>query len=134
MSPSSGSRPNPVVVPILRIAMLLGAALLGGVVGIVRSQSGATGAPEIARALTLAGRGVLGVALVACLFLAVRVRSERDPAHVLTLSIIGWALAEAVAIFGAVYWYLLGTSQWYFAGLGFLALVLLLLPGTRRAL
>ncbi|MGH7710801.1 MAG: hypothetical protein ACREOG_05930 [Gemmatimonadaceae bacterium] len=125
--------PDPRVVPILRLAMLGGAGLLGGVVGFLRSQGAVPTATEAARGLTIAGRVLWGVAIAGCLFLAARVRDEREPAKVLAQSIMGWALAESVAIFGAVYWYLLGNSQWYFPGLGFLALALVMLPGVRRA-
>jgi hypothetical protein len=120
------------VVPIIRIAMLVGAGLLGGVVGFLRSQGSVPDAQDAAQAMTLAGRGVWGAALAGCLFLASRVRGERDPDKILSQSIIGWALAESTAIFGATYWYLIGSSQWYFPGLGFLALALLMLPGVRR--
>ena len=129
--PTTG--PNPRTVPILRIAMLGGAGLLGGVVGFLRAQGNAPEVPpETARTLTLIGRGFWGVAIAACLFLAARVRDERDPQKVLAQSIVGWAFAESVAVFGAAYWYLVGSSQWYFPGLGFLALALLMLPGVRR--
>jgi hypothetical protein len=124
---------RPRVVPILRFAMLGGAGVLGAVVGFLRTQATSPEAPEAAQALTLAGRGVWGVAIAGCLFLAARIRDERDPEKVLAQSIIGWALAESVAIFGAAYWYLVGSSQWYFPGLGFLALALLMLPGVKRA-
>ncbi len=120
-------------VPIIRMAMLGGAGLLGGVVGYLRSQALAPVATEATQALTLAGRGVWGAAIAGCLFLWSRIRGERDEVKVLSQSIIGWALAESVAIFGAAYWYLVGNAQWYFPGLGFLALALLMLPGVRRA-
>ena len=120
-------------VPIIRMAMLGGAGLLGGVVGYVRSQGLAPVATEAAQALTLAGRALWGAALAGCLFLWSRVRREANEEKVLAQSIIGWGLAESVAIFGAAYWYLVGDAQWYFPGLGFLALALLMLPGVRRS-
>jgi hypothetical protein len=126
------SGPDPRVVPILRLAFLLGAGLFGGVIGYLRSQGDASTDPALARPLTLAGRGVWGVALAACLILASRVRAERDPGRMFAQSTVGWALAESTAIFGGVYWYLVGSSQWYFSGLGFLALTLIMLPGVRR--
>ena len=126
------SGPDARVVPIMRLGFLLGAGLFGGVIGYLRSQGSLSSYPELARPLTLAGRGVWGVALAVCLVLASRVRSERDPGKVFAQSIVGWALAESAAIFGGVYWYLVGSSQWYFSGLGFLALALIMLPGIRR--
>lgn len=132
MSSSGALASRARVVPIIRIAMLAGAGLLGGVVGFLRSQGSVPDARAAADTLTLAGRIVWGVAIVGCLFLAARVRNERDAARILSLSIIGWAFAESTAVFGAAFWYLVGSSQWYFPGLGFLALAFLMLPGVRR--
>jgi hypothetical protein len=120
------------VVPILRMAMLGGAGLIGGVVGYMRSQGLGPVATDAAQTLTLIGRGVWGAAIAGCLFLWSRIRGETDQEKVLAQSIIGWALAESVAVFGAAYWYLVGNAQWYFPGLGLLALALLMLPGVRR--
>ena len=132
MSPSQTAGPNPLVIPILRMAFLLGAAFLGGVVGIVRWQVEASLPPESAEPLANTGRILWGLAIASCVFIAARVRRERDRAKVLAQSIIGWAIAEAIAIFGAVHWFLSDMSQWYFAGLGFLAFTLLAIPGVRR--
>ncbi len=131
-SPSTVSGPDTRVVAILRLAFLLGAGVLGAVVGFMRSQGAVSSSAETARGLTIAGRVLWGVALAACLFLASRVRAERDPRNVFAQSVVGWAIAEGVAIFGVAYWYLFGASQWYFTGLGFLALALIMLPGIRR--
>jgi len=120
------------VVPIIRMAMLGGAGLLGAVVGYVRSQGLAPVDADTVQTLTLMGRGVWGAAIAGCLFLWSRIRGVSDPEKVLAQSIVGWALAESVALFGAAYWYLVGNAQWYFPGLGFLALALLMLPGVKR--
>ncbi len=127
------SAPDPRLVSILRLAFLLGAGLFGAVIGYLRSQGSVSGNAELAHQMTLAGRGVWGVALAVCVVLAMRVRDERDPGKIFAQSVVGWALAESAAIFGGVYWYLVGTSQWYFSGLGFLALALIMLPGVRRS-
>ena len=133
MSPQSGTAgPNPIIIPLLRMAFLLGAAFLGGVVGIVRWQVEASLPLETATPLATTGRILWGIAIAGGVFIAARVRRERDRAKVLSQSIVGWAIAESVAIFGAVYWFLSGMSQWYFAGLGFLAFALLAIPGVRR--
>lgn len=120
-------------VPIIRMAMLGGAGLLGGVVGFVRSQGLAPATTEAVQTLTLIGRGVWGAAIAGTILLWSRIRGETDQEKILAQSVLGWALAESVAIFGAAYWYLVGNAQWYFPGLGFLALVLLMLPGVRRS-
>ncbi|HJU74993.1 MAG TPA: hypothetical protein VJ717_14715 [Gemmatimonadaceae bacterium] len=130
MNPSAAA-PDPRIVPILRLALLGGAGLLGGVIGFLRPARLEV-AQDMANPLTLIGRGIWGVAIAACLFLASRIRTERDPRKVFAHSVIGWGFAESTAVYGAVYWYLLGTSQWYFSGLGFLALALLAMPGLPR--
>jgi hypothetical protein len=111
--------------------MLGGAGLYGGLVGYLQSRGQLTTNPAGADLVTV-GRVLWGVAIVACVFIWNRVRIERNFEKVLSLSIIGWAFGEAVALFGATFWFLVGTSNWYFPGLGFLALVLLALPGVRR--
>lgn len=131
-SPSPNTWPNPIIIPILRMAFLLGAAFLGGVVGTVRSLQPVSESLETARPLAIAGRIIWAVAIAGCLFIAIRGRKERDRARVLSQAIVGWAIAESVAIFGAAYWFLSGVSQWYFTGLGFLAFALLAIPGVRR--
>jgi hypothetical protein len=125
------THPDPRIVPVLRLALLGGAGLLGVVVGLLHPEPPANAA-DVLSSLTLAGRVIWGIAIVGCLVIASRVRNERDPGRRLSLSIVGWALAESVAVFGAVLWYLSGSSQWYFPGLGFLALALVMLPGVAR--
>jgi hypothetical protein len=130
---TSVGQPDPRVVGIVRLAFLLSAGLFGAAVGFLRSKGLESVDSEQARALGIAGKAVWAVALAACLFLAARVRAGREPGRAYAQSIVGWAIAESTAIFGATYWFLVGTSQWYFSGLGFLALVLIMLPGVRRA-
>ncbi|MGQ0538836.1 MAG: hypothetical protein ACT4R6_07825 [Gemmatimonadaceae bacterium] len=126
------SRIDPRIVPVLRLAFLMGAGFLGGAVGFIRSRAPATVDPAAAATLTLAGRITWIVVLAVCLFLASRIRAQRDSVRALSLSIITWAVAESTAIFGAVYWFLFGSPNWYFPGLGLLALTLLALPGAAR--
>ena len=132
-TPHHQTYPDPRFVSILRLAFLIGAGLFGVVVGLVGSADPSRYPPDTPRTLTLIGRGIWGVALAGCLFLAAKARDERDPAKLFSLSIVGWGLAESVALFGGVYWFVLGSSQWYFPGLGFLALALVMLPGVRRS-
>lgn len=132
-APRSFNGPDPRVIPILRLAFLVGAGLFGGAVGCLQTRGELASDPAMARPLTIAGRVIWIVALGACLFLASRVRNESNARKVFATSLIGWAIAESTAIFGGVYWFVVGNSQWYFSGLGFLALSLLMLPGARRA-
>ena len=56
--PTSAS-PDPRVVPILRLALLGGTGLLGGVIGFLRSPTVQV-EQEMANTLTLIGRGIWG--------------------------------------------------------------------------
>ncbi len=132
-TPAPSTSPDRRTVAILRLAMLIGAALFGVVIATVGGADPSAYPATTARTFTLIGRGVWGAALAGCLFLWAKARDERHPAKLFSLSMIGWALGEAVALFGGVYWYVLGSSQWYFPGLGFLALSMAMLPGVRRA-
>jgi hypothetical protein len=83
--------------------------------------------------LVMTGRVLWTVDLVACIVLLQMTRRARDPARATSLSIIAWALGEGLAIFGGVFWYLTGNSNWYGAGLAFLVLTFLVFPASPRA-
>ena len=106
----------------IRFAMLTGVLLFGGVVFFARRSGTAPGMPEESqRMLLLMGRFLWVAAIAGCVFLyqaAARARTARAS----QLHIVGWALGEAVALFGAVVWFLTGTPAWYVPGLTFLVL------------
>jgi hypothetical protein len=45
-----------------------------------------------------------------------------------SLSVIAWALGEATAIYGGLFWLLLGDSQWYLYGVACLLLTYFICP------
>ena len=109
----------------IRFAMLVGVLLFGGVVLFVRRAGTAPALPEASQSmLLLMGRFLWALAIVGCLVLYQRVGHASAP-RASQLHIIGWALGESVALFGAVIWFLTGTPSWYVPGLTFLVLTFL---------
>lgn len=118
---------NPLL--LIRIALLSGVLLFGAVV-YFQQRNGATVSmqPGQAEALVWAARVLWGVAIAGTIGVwQMRQRAATRP-QVQQWSIIGYALGEMVALFGAVVWYLTGTPSWYLPGVLFLAITFLVFP------
>jgi hypothetical protein len=121
---------NPVL--LIRVAMMTGVLIFGGVTWFIRrSGDGPVFDPANAAPLLWVARGAWGLAMATCLVLFTLLRSERRPARVRTLSVIGWASGELVALTGGTVWFLTGNPQWYTFGLVFLVLTFLAFPAPR---
>jgi hypothetical protein len=106
--------------------MLVGVLVFGGVVWYMRQSSAASYDVDPA-AMRLAGQAVWGLATLGVLGLFVaagRVPPVRRP----TLSVIAWALGESTALYGGLFWLLLGDPQWYLYGVACLLLTYLIFP------
>ena len=120
--------PPTATLAIIRIALVAGVLIFGAVVWYLRSQQPAAVPSEVdGRALRIAGQVVwllviLGVLVV--FTLARKAPPDRRP----MLSVVAWALGEATALYGAVFWLLLGDSQWYLYGLVCLVLTYFIFP------
>lgn len=109
----------------IRFAMLVGVLLFGGVVWFIRPSGSAPGLPEGAQEmLLLMGRFLWALAIVGCIVLFQAI-GRASASRASQLHIIGWALGESVALFGAVIWFLTGTPSWYLPGVTFLVLTFL---------
>ncbi len=111
---------------LIRIALLVGVLALGAIVWYLR-RSGDTGYLVNPRTLRVAGQAVWGsmtIGTLALFLLAGRAAPERRG----SLSVIAWALGEATAIYGGLFWLLLGDSQWYLYGVGCLLLTYFIFP------
>jgi hypothetical protein len=111
---------------LIRIALLVGVLAFGGIVWHLR-RSGDTGYLVNPRALRVVGQAVWGImtlGTLAVFFLAGRATPERRG----SLSVIAWALGEATAIYGGLFWLLLGDSQWYVYGVACLLLTYFIFP------
>jgi hypothetical protein len=116
----------------IRFAMLTGVLLFGGVVWFLQRSGDAPGGmpEESQRMLLLMGRLLWVAAIGGCIFLFRALGSAPAP-RAAQLHVVGWALGESVALFGAVVWFLTGTPAWYLPGLTFLVLTFLVFRGRR---
>ena len=111
---------------LIRIALLVGVLAFGGIVWYLR-RSADTAYLVNPRALRVAGQAVWGLMTLGTLGLfltAGRAKPERRA----MFSVIAWALGEATAIYGGLFWLLLGDSQWYLYGVACLLLTYFIFP------
>ena len=111
---------------LIRIALLVGALVFGGAVWFMR-RSGDASYPVDPHGLRVAGQAVWAIMTLGTLglFLAAgRASAERRAAF----SVIAWALGEATAIYGGLFWLLLGDMQWYLYGVSCLLLTYFIFP------
>jgi hypothetical protein len=111
---------------LIRIALLVGVLAFGGIVWYLR-RPGDAGYLVNPRSLRVAGQAVwasMTLGTLALFLLAGRATPERRG----SLSVIAWALGEATAIYGGLFWLLLGDAQWYLYGVGCLLLTYFIFP------
>ncbi len=123
MSTSSATR----TLGLIRIALLVGVLAFGGIVWYLRKSGDATVYSVNPRGLRVAGQAVWGTMTLGTLglFLA----GSRAPAERrVTFSVIAWALGESTAIYGGLFWMLLGDPQWYYYGVACLLLTYFIFP------
>lgn len=122
-SPTSSS---PRVLGLVRIALLTGVLALGGIVWLVRASSDASYRVD-PRGLRLAGQAVWGLATLGTLALFMAA-PRASPERRRTFAMIAWALGESTAVYGALFWMLLGDPQWYLYGVACLLLTYFIFP------
>jgi hypothetical protein len=111
---------------LIRIALLVGVLAFGGIVWFLRRSGDASYAVD-PRGLRAAGQAVWGLVTLGTLglFLAA---GRASPERRATFSVIAWALGEATAIYGGLFWMMLGDSQWYLYGVACLLLTYFIFP------
>jgi hypothetical protein len=113
----------------IRIAMMLGVLLFGGVAWFIsRAPDWKAPAPELLDQLGTIARVAwiaIGSALV---FIFFRFRDSTNPSRASTVSILSWTLGETLALFGGVILFLTAFSGWYGAGVTALALTFVAFP------
>ena len=122
MTESGGAR----TLGLIRIAFLVGVLAFGGIVWHLR-RSGDTGYLVNPRSLRVAGQAVWGTMTLGTLALFL-LAGRAKPDGRGSLSVIAWALGEATAIYGGLFWLLLGDSQWYLYGVACLLLTYFIFP------
>jgi hypothetical protein len=111
---------------LIRIALLVGVLVFGGIVWYLRRSGDAT-YPVNPRGLRVAGQAVWGLMTLGTLGLYIgagKASAERRAAF----SVVAWALGEATAIYGGLFWMMLGDSQWYLYGVACLLLTYFIFP------
>jgi hypothetical protein len=111
---------------LIRIALLVGVIVLGGVVWFMRRTSEPSYAvnPQGLRVAGQAVWGLMTIGTLALFLLATKASAERRA----TYSVVAWALGEATAIYGGLFWMMLGDSQWYLYGVACLLLTYFIFP------
>ncbi|MDP1858675.1 MAG: hypothetical protein Q8K82_08390 [Gemmatimonadaceae bacterium] len=117
---------------LIRIAMLTGVLMFGGVTWFLRQSEPA---PQVEASvlptLLWMARAVWAVAIVGCVILFGIVRRDHSGVRARKLSVIAWALGESVALLGGAVWFLTGTPIWYAPGVVFLVLTFIAFPARR---
>lgn len=111
---------------LIRIALLVGVLVFGAFIWYLQ-RSGWESSGVDRRGLRVAGQAVWGLMTLGTLglFLAAgRASPERRAAF----SVVAWALGEATAIYGGLFWMMLGDRQWYLYGVACLLLTYFIFP------
>jgi hypothetical protein len=111
---------------LIRIALLVGVLVFGAIIWYLQ-RSGWESVAVDPRGLRVAGQAVWGLMTLGTLglFLAAgRASPERRAAF----SVVAWALGEATAIYGGLFWMMLGDRQWYLYGVACLLLTYFIFP------
>jgi F0F1-type ATP synthase membrane subunit c/vacuolar-type H+-ATPase subunit K len=73
------------------------------------------------------------VAIGVMMLIRSRITAADEPRKVMMQYIIGYAVAESAALFGAVTWFLGGAKEWFVAGLIVMVVAFQILPVKREA-
>jgi hypothetical protein len=111
---------------LIRIALLVGVLAFGGIVWFLRRSSEPSYGVN-PHGLRVAGQAVWGLMTLGTLTLFVTA-GRAAPERRATFSVIAWALGEATAIYGGLFWMLLGDPQWYLYGVACLLLTYFIFP------
>ena len=111
---------------LIRIALLVGVLAFGGIVWFLRRSSEPSYGVN-PHGLRVAGQAVWGLMTLGTLTLFVTA-GRSAPDRRATFSVIAWALGEATAIYGGLFWMLLGDPQWYLYGVACLLLTYFIFP------
>lgn len=102
---------------IIRVALLSGVLMFGGLAYYLTNQQGGGLGPENAEFLQIANIVLLVGAAAGIMIIQRRHLAATDPKKRTTLNITAWALGEATALFGGVHFLLVGNAIPYLVGL-----------------
>ena len=130
---SSSPAPTPAQQGIIRLSLLVGVLLFGGVVAWLSSQGrvppGGRPADEATvRFLRMLAPAIAVAAAVAATYLRYVISRTPDAGRVWQLRLVAWAVGEAAALLGAVHWFLSGDPSRYVIGLVALLATFVVVP------
>lgn len=102
MTEPSSAAPSPAAQHIIRIALLIGVLSFGAIAWFLRGSDVVPAVGETADVLQLAFFAVVAGTTGALLIFWRRRQAATDARQIATANLVGWALGEAVAMFGAV--------------------------------
>jgi hypothetical protein len=109
--------PRSATLRIIRVALMSGVLVFGGIAYYLTQQQGGGLGPEMADTLQIVNIVLLVGAAVGIMILQRRHAAETDPAKRTTLNIAAWAMGEATALFGGVHFMLVGNAIPFLVGL-----------------
>lgn len=120
--------PRSATLRIIRIALLSGVLMFGGIAYYLTQQQGGGLGPENADTLQVVNIVMLIAAAIGILFVQRRHAAEKDPQKRTTLNITAWAMGEATALFGGVHFMLVGNPIPFLVGLVMMIASFVLVP------
>ncbi|HUF30546.1 MAG TPA: hypothetical protein VMM77_07750 [Gemmatimonadaceae bacterium] len=125
---ASGSPPPASSLAVVRIALLMGVLMFGAVTYYIqRGANWEPAAPDVLNTLHVVVLVVLVLAVVLLLVLRMRPAPHGHTAG-RPMLILPWAIGEAAALFGGVYYFLSGNAQWFIIGLFVMLASFILFP------
>jgi hypothetical protein len=109
--------PRSATLRIIRVALMSGVLVFGGIAYYLTQQQGGGLGPEMADTLQIVNIVLLVGAAIGIMILQRRHAAETDPAKRTTLNIAAWAMGEATALFGGVHFMLVGNAIPFLVGL-----------------
>jgi len=113
---------------LVRIGLLVGVLVFGGVAYFRNRDHPAAGGPTDVHLLRNVGSIIIVAAIAGIIVIRTRLDRARDEASRMSLAIAGWSFGQMAALFGAVYFFLVGDPRWYAVGLVVLLASFMLIP------
>jgi hypothetical protein len=116
---------------LIRISLLLGVLLFGGVTVFLHRRPGWAPASIDPTVFRILGIALWAIAVAGVVVLRPRLDVTGDPAQRQTINLIAWTLGEMVALYGGVYFFVTGDASRYVLGLVFMLATFVLFPVRR---
>ena len=113
---------------LIRLSLLMGVLLFGGVTWFLRSQADPVPARAPDPTLEWIILGAWIVATAGIIFVSGKYRAAELRARRVTYAIVGWALGEMAAMSGGVHYFITGSPRRFGLGLIIFGMALLLFP------